>query len=139
MLFRKNNKNFHVDIKGLVFNEAGKLMLIQEPDGKWELPGGRMEHGETFEQALKRECQEEMGVNCTVLDTIPYFAWPHHWVKQNIHLVYLAFRIKLDSFDFKESNECVGHDFFTISELDTIDLYYALHPLKEWLKKQKNN
>lgn len=35
--------------------------------GKWELPGGMMNYGETPEQALKREVQEELGIPVTIL------------------------------------------------------------------------
>lgn len=55
------NKIWQVTIKGLVFDDEEKLLLLQENDGMWELPGGRVEHGEQFAQTLKREIMEEMG------------------------------------------------------------------------------
>lgn len=91
------NKIWQVGIKGLVFNDEGKLLLIQEANGKWELPGGRIEHGEAFHETLKREIKEEMGVECEVLDKQPHWAW-HQQTEDGRWKVLLGFRTKLTSF-----------------------------------------
>jgi 8-oxo-dGTP diphosphatase len=46
----------------------GRVLLAQRPQGKsmaglWEFPGGKIEQGETPEQALMRELHEELGIN----------------------------------------------------------------------------
>jgi 8-oxo-dGTP diphosphatase len=46
----------------------GRVLLAQRPEGKsmaglWELPGGKVEAGETPEVALIRELEEELGIN----------------------------------------------------------------------------
>ncbi|TNF62285.1 MAG: NUDIX domain-containing protein [Burkholderiales bacterium] len=52
---------------GILIDDHGRYLLTTRPAGKvyaghWEFPGGKLEAGETVEQALRRELQEEIGV-----------------------------------------------------------------------------
>ncbi|GAA1234409.1 NUDIX domain-containing protein [Prauserella halophila] len=58
-------------IVGAAIVDDGRLLVGQRahPDdvaGLWELPGGRVEPGESESDALVRECSEELGVEVTV-------------------------------------------------------------------------
>jgi nucleoside triphosphatase len=54
-----------VTVGGLIFNQEEKIFLMASPKwrGKYVLPGGHIELGETIEQALKREIKEETNLD----------------------------------------------------------------------------
>ena len=52
---------------GVLVRPDGRFLLTSRPPGKvyagyWEFPGGKLEAGETVEEALRRELQEEIGI-----------------------------------------------------------------------------
>lgn len=47
---------------GLVFNTSGEFLAIRR-NGRWDLPKGKLEKGENFEQAALREVEEETGLH----------------------------------------------------------------------------
>ena len=75
---------------GVLLHPDGSFLLTSRPQGKvyagyWEFPGGKLEIGESVEQALRRELQEELGV--ITGDTLPwrveYVDYPHALVCLN--------------------------------------------------------
>lgn len=73
----------------------GRFLLTSRPEGKvyaghWEFPGGKLEAGESVEQALRRELQEELGITIGAahpwkVDVIDY---PHARVRLHFCKVY---------------------------------------------------
>jgi ADP-ribose pyrophosphatase YjhB (NUDIX family) len=71
-----NDNYFQVSVKGLFFNEENKLMMmLEEQTGVWEPPGGRVQKGEDLIEGLKRECFEETGLKCRVLEDKPMIVY----------------------------------------------------------------
>src|SRR5438067_12262787 len=51
-----------VDVRGVVFDTEGRLLLVRESsDGRWSLPGGWADLGDSLSGAVTREIQEESG------------------------------------------------------------------------------
>lgn len=47
----------------MICTKGGKVLMLRRSDsGQWAFPGGRIEDGETPEQAALRECEEEIGI-----------------------------------------------------------------------------
>lgn len=75
---------------GVLVRGDGAFLLTSRPEGKayagyWEFPGGKVEPGETVEQALRRELQEEIGIE--IVAVIPWRVemvdYPHALVRLN--------------------------------------------------------
>ncbi len=59
-----------VGVGGLITNEEGKILMMNNPKKGWEFPGGQVEVGETLTEALVREVKEETGINIEVLSLV---------------------------------------------------------------------
>ena len=75
-------------VAALIWRED-KILICRRPANKarallWEFPGGKVEAGETKQQALVRECREELGI--TVVPGSVYYEVTHTYPDITIHL-----------------------------------------------------
>jgi ADP-ribose pyrophosphatase YjhB (NUDIX family) len=57
-----------------VIDDAGRILLVQRADnGRWAMPGGALEVGETPAEGVVREAREETGVRCRAVSLIGVF------------------------------------------------------------------
>ncbi|GAA4337321.1 Nudix family hydrolase [Pigmentiphaga soli] len=80
-----------VDVAVGALLRDGRLLLGQRPEGKpysgwWELPGGKLEPGETVLQALARELDEELGI--TVTHATPWVTHVHAYQHATVRLFF---------------------------------------------------
>ena len=77
---------------GILVRSDGRFLLTTRPQGKvyagyWEFPGGKLEAGESVQQALVRELSEELGISLQVSDVMPWkqqlVDYPHALVRLN--------------------------------------------------------
>ncbi len=74
---------------GVLVRADGAVLLGQRPPGKpyagwWEFPGGKIERGESVEQALARELDEELGIR--VLESHPWVVREHVYPHAHVRL-----------------------------------------------------
>jgi 8-oxo-dGTP diphosphatase len=63
-----------MDVVAAVIERDGRVLICQRKTGrhalKWEFPGGKIERGESPEDALRRELREELRINAAIGDLI---------------------------------------------------------------------
>ena len=92
---RSSNKIIEV-AAGLIFR-GGKLLITQRPAGGhlaglWEFPGGKREPGESFENCLRRELREELGIEVDVQQLLEVVT--HHYPEKSVRLKFFRCLLK---------------------------------------------
>lgn len=58
-------------IYGFIFDPNGRILLLND-NGRYNLPGGKLENGESFSETLTRETEEEVQVTITSIEYLGY-------------------------------------------------------------------
>jgi len=74
---------------GILIDDRDRVLLMQRLPGKhlaglWEFPGGKLEPGETIDEALVRELDEELGIE--VLASTPLISLPWRYPEKTVRL-----------------------------------------------------
>jgi 8-oxo-dGTP diphosphatase len=86
----QNDKIIDVAV-GVIERTDGNILFGQRPEGKpwsgwWELPGGKLEPGESSTEALTRELKEELGISVT--ESRPWVTRVHHYPTTTVRLAF---------------------------------------------------
>lgn len=114
----------------VIFRE-GKILLVRrarEPGrGRYSLPGGRVEWGETLEQAVHREVAEETCITIAIIGLAG--------IRQVLpasgggHFVVLSYAARWTGGDVVLNDEHTGHEWARPDEASTFDLTDGLMPI----------
>jgi 8-oxo-dGTP diphosphatase len=116
---KEKNKMKQINtVAALILNDKNEILCTQRAESKydyisykWEFPGGKVEAGETEEETLKRELEEELQIEVDILDK--FYQVEHTYEHFNLSMpVYLC-------------------------KLKTNDLKLMVHTSIKWLKPEQ--
>lgn len=127
---------------GIIVKDRKMLMtkrrdMRPEFNNKWEFPGGGVENGESFDEAMKREVEEETGYKVIKLEQLPniFTAIASNNKKDyQIHLFISVCKIKSGKFKTADAETC-GHGWFTYKQAIKMDMI----PLNKKVIQSKSN
>ena len=114
-----NENRIIVVVKGIIL-QAGKVLIIKRAEnddinaGTWECVGGKIEFGEELETALKREVNEEVGLDITVERLLFATTFKTDPTRQVVILTYLC---RSDKNEVVLSEEHMGYKWATKDQL----------------------
>ena len=118
------DRKFFVAVKALLFDQD-KFLLVKRSDKArgehhhWELPGGRLEFGESQEEALARELLEETGLSAQIV--CPLQTW-RFFREEDTQIVGITFLCKTATNTVRLSEEHEAYAWITRDELKGYDL-----------------
>jgi ADP-ribose pyrophosphatase YjhB (NUDIX family) len=114
-----------VDVRGAVFDQDKVLLVRERSDGKWTLPGGWVDVGDSPASAVEREIREESGYLAKAVKLAALFDKnnPAHGHPPSIlHIFKLFFLCEITGGTATLSNETDGVDFFPVNSLPPLSI-----------------
>ena len=121
---------------GILLREDGAMLLSTRPPGKpyagyWEFPGGKLEAGETVEQALRRELEEELGI--TIASASVWKVTEHDYHHDLLRLHSCKARQWSGQFEMREGQAMAWQTF----PLTVEPVLPGAYPGLEWLEQEQ--
>ncbi len=108
---------YRLSVHAVITNQAGQVLQIKATydGGRWGLPGGSLEPGETVHQALVRECQEEL--NCPI--AVRYLSGIYYHQAYEAHACIFRCELPADA-EIQLSSEHSAYRYFPLQKLSTV-------------------
>lgn len=122
---------FPVSVKGVIYHN-GKVILLKNERDEWELPGGKLELGETPEACVIREIEEELGLIATISPLLD--SWVYH-ICEGIDVLILTYGCSPTPFSevtYSPEHKAVG--LFCPEEVPTLRMPEGYkHSIQTWV------
>lgn len=132
----------YVTVKAAVW-KGDKLLLQREKRSYgvvYDMPGGRIDKGEDVKKGLKREINEEIGVDVKWISDNPVRVWSLEHIKGD-GIVCLVYEVALDSENFIYNNiwdktEVLEAKFMSKEELEEITDYFYKDQILDYIREK---
>ncbi|MGN6515761.1 MAG: NUDIX hydrolase [Rhizomicrobium sp.] len=120
-------------VAAVIWNDRREVLLIRrtkEPrKGQWSLPGGKVEFGESIEDALRREIREETGLEVALLGLagVAETVLDPEAGAANAHFVLIDYSARLVSGEAVAASDAADATWFTREEVAALPLWPELH------------
>lgn len=126
-----------VAVGGIAFDEDGRVLLVRRgrppSQGRWTIPGGRVEAGETLRAACAREMREETGLEVEVGQIVEVVEriGGREGAAPGYHFVIIDFLVAPRGGSLAAASDADDARFFGDGELDELPLTDGLRPVVE--------
>lgn len=106
------NAVYRVSIKAIIRNSNNEILVVKENSETWDLPGGGIDHGENYHEALQRELFEELNITSVFnkkfikVETI-------YNIKRDAWIMYLMFEITMDNLEYSNGIDVTESTFIS--------------------------
>ncbi|NQU87286.1 MAG: NUDIX hydrolase [Mariniphaga sp.] len=117
-----NNQVQRTTVKAL-FHRDGKILLQKDHKGKWEMPGGKIQFGESPKEALRREVKEELGYGNIIINSL-VDAWTFNVVVDEIdyQFIVIVFNTESDNYQNDISQEHIDCRWISFDEVKDLNM-----------------
>ena len=137
-MFEIPNTYYRISVKALIFDNQKRILFAKEENEKWALPGGGIDWGESPQEALAREIQEEMGLIATWIADYPAYFYSDQ-IDDGRWFAFVLYEAKLPHLNFTQSDECVEIGFFTKEEALALNLFSDVRTFLEGIYNPKRH
>ena len=112
----------------IIFDSSRQKVLLtrRSDNGRWCLPGGGMDPGESAEETCVREALEETGLEVRVIKLVGIYTIPNIMVEyadgNRVQPVSFSFEAEVTGGELSLSDETTEYGYFCVNELDAVDL-----------------
>ena len=128
-----SEKPFRLAVRAVIRDEQGRCLLLRRSNvcrhfvGKWEWPGGKVDDGEAFDVALRREAREETGLEIAPVGVVGAISLE----MADVRLAVLCMEAELVGGTLHLSEEHDRHSWVPAAEMPQWDLTSGLKELAE--------